>query len=549
MADRARRNQQSVGWRGQGQQGEAGYRTIPEVLADAARRDPDGTWLRTDEGSLTFGGAAAQVAITALALREAGVNRGDLVLVTARTTGAYLLCWLALAALGAVTVSANPRSAPAELAGLARQTSPRAIITDPGLASLTSEADVAGRAAVGVLDADELTVGWPGRAPAPAGARSPLPGPVTPGDLAVLIPTSGTTGRSKLVMQTHRAYAMAGEGFPFWMELTPADRLMTSLPLFHINAPAYSVMGSLASGAGLILLPRFSASTFLDSARRHGATEFNAIGAMLEILMRQEPRPGDADTPLRLCYTGPAPARERQEEIERRFGLRIVVGYAMSESPYGLIWPHGTRPFGTLGKPRQHPRLGVVNEARVIGPDGAPLPPGETGELQLRNPVITPGYWGMPEETAQAITSDGWLHTGDLVTRGDDGSYTFVARKKEVLRRRGENLSPAEVEEALASHPSVLEVAVVGVPSELSEEEVKAFVVPAPGFSLDFAALRAHAATLLASYKVPRYWQAVDELPHTPTTRVAKHLLPQGHPPEEWDAEGPGRPRTGSAPR
>jgi len=549
MADRARRNQQSVGWRGQGQQGEAGYRTIPEVLADAARRDPDGTWLRTDEGSLTFGGAAAQVAITALALREAGVNRGDLVLVTARTTGAYLLCWLALAALGAVTVSANPRSAPAELAGLARQTSPRAIITDPGLASLVSEADVAGRAAVGVLDADELTVGWPGRAPAPAGARSPLPGPVTPGDLAVLIPTSGTTGRSKLVMQTHRAYAMAGEGFPFWMELTPADRLMTSLPLFHINAPAYSVMGSLASGAGLILLPRFSASTFLDSARRHGATEFNAIGAMLEILMRQEPRPGDADTPLRLCYTGPAPARERQEEIERRFGLRIVVGYAMSESPYGLIWPHGTRPFGTLGKPRQHPRLGVVNEARVIGPDGAPLPPGETGELQLRNPVITPGYWGMPEETAQAITSDGWLHTGDLVTRGDDGSYTFVARKKEVLRRRGENLSPAEVEEALASHPSVLEVAVVGVPSELSEEEVKAFVVPAPGFSLDFAALRAHAATLLASYKVPRYWQAVDELPHTPTTRVAKHLLPQGHPPEEWDAEGPGRPRTGSAPR
>ncbi len=535
--------------RGRNQQSEAGYRTIPEVLADAARRDPDGTWLRTDEGSLTFGGAAAQVAITALALREAGVNRGDLVLVTARTTGAYLLCWLALAALGAVTVSANPRSTPAELAGLARQTSPRAIITDPGLASLVSEADVAGRAAVGVLDAGELTVGWPGRAPAPAGARSPLPGPVTPGDLAVLIPTSGTTGRSKLVMQTHRAYAMAGEGFPFWMELTPADRLMTSLPLFHINAPAYSVMGSLASGAGLILLPRFSASTFLDSARRHGATEFNAIGAMLEILMRQEPRPGDTDTPLRLCYTGPAPARERQEEIERRFGLRIVVGYAMSESPYGLIWPHGTRPFGTLGKPRQHPTLGVVNEARVIGPDGTPLPPGETGELQLRNPVITPGYWGMPEKTAQAITSDGWLHTGDLVMRGDDGTYTFVARKKEVLRRRGENLSPAEVEEALASHPAVLEVAVVGVPSELSEEEVKAFVVPAPGYSLDFAALRAHAATLLASYKVPRYWQAVDELPHTPTTRVAKHLLPQGHPPEEWDAEGPGRPRTASPPR
>jgi carnitine-CoA ligase len=216
------------------------------------------------------------------------------------------------------------------------------------------------------------------------------------------------------------------------------------------------------------------------------------------------------------------------------------VGYAMSESPYGLIWAHGTRPYGTLGTPRQHPVLGVVNEAKVIAPDGEVLPAGETGELLLRNPVITPGYWGMPAETAEAITADGWLHTGDLVTLGGDGTYTFVARKKEVLRRRGENLSPAEVEEALMSHPSVQEAAVVGVPSELSEEEVKAFVVPATGDGVDFAALRAHAATLLASYKVPRYWQAVADLPRTPTSRVAKHRLPQGHPPGEWDAEADG---------
>jgi crotonobetaine/carnitine-CoA ligase len=516
---------------------DAGYRTIPEVLTDAARRDPDGIWVRADDGSMTFAAAAAQVAATAEALRAAGVERGDHVLVTARTTAPYLLCWLALAWSGAVTVSANPRSAPAELAGLAHQTTPRAIITDPGLMPLVTEAGLTGLPPLGVLDAGELTEGWQDLAP--ASAPPPVP-PVCPADVAVLIPTSGTTGRSKLVMQTHRAYAMAGEGFPFWMELTATDRLMTSLPLFHINAPAYSVMGSLAAGAGLILLPRFSASTFLDSARRHGATEFNAIGAMLEILMRQEPRPGDADTPLRLCYTGPAPARERQLEIEKRFGLRIVVGYAMSESPYGLIWPHGTRPYGTLGMPRQHPRLGVVNEAKVIGAEGEVLPPGETGELLLRNPVVTPGYWGMPEETAEAITGDGWLHTGDLVTRNDDGTYTFVARKKEVLRRRGENLSPAEVEEALVSHPSVLEAAVVGVPSELSEEEVKAFVVPAPGADLDFAALRAHAATLLASYKVPRYWQAVADLPRTPTSRVAKHRLPRDHPPDEWDAEAGG---------
>ena len=221
--------------------GTAPYRTIPEVLSDAARRDRDGIWIRSDEGSVSFGGALAQTAATARALREAGVGHGDLVMVTLRTTPPYLLCWLALASIGAVTVSANPRSSPAELAGLAHQTSPRAVITDAGLYPLITEAGIGGVPELGVLDAGELAGGWAGARPAGA-APSSLGTGVSHNDVAVLIPTSGTTGKSKLVMQTHRAYAMAGEGFPYWMELTAADRLMTSLPLFHINAPAYSVM-------------------------------------------------------------------------------------------------------------------------------------------------------------------------------------------------------------------------------------------------------------------------------------------------------------------
>jgi crotonobetaine/carnitine-CoA ligase len=511
-------------------------RTIPALLSRAASRNPDGIWLRAGDAQLTFAQAAGRVGAVAHSLRNAGVRRGDLVVVTARTTPPYLLCWLALASLGTVSVATNPRSAPAELAGLIRQVSPRALVTDAGLAGLVDAAGIADVPELGVLDAGALGGGGQDVAELPDVA-------VTPDDLATLIPTSGTTGKSKLVMQTHRAYAMAGEGFPFWMELTAADRLMTSLPLFHINAPAYSVMGSLACGAALVLLPRFSASGFIDAARRHGATEFNAIGAMLEILMRQPPREDDADSPLRLCYTGPAPERARQEEIEARFGLRIVVGYAMSESPYGLIWAHGTRPFGTLGTVRQHPVLGVVNSARVVDEAGAELGAGETGELLLRNPVLTRGYWGMPEETARVLT-DGWLHTGDLVTVGADGTYTFVSRVKEVLRRRGENLSPLEVEEVLAAHPDVLECAVTGVPSELSEEDVKAFVVAVPGAKLHFAGLREFAAGRLAAFKVPRYWQQVEDLPRTPTSRVAKHRLPAGHPPGEYDAEAavPGTP-------
>jgi crotonobetaine/carnitine-CoA ligase len=143
----------------------------------------------------------------------------------------------------------------------------------------------------------------------------------------------------------------------------------------------------------------------------------------------------------------------------------------------------------------------------------------------------------MPDETAAILPGDGWLRTGDLVTVNDDGTYTFVGRRKEVLRRRGENLSPLEVEEVLDSHPMVLESAVVGVESELTEEEIKAFVVLAPGSEPDLAELRAYAAERLTPFKVPRFWQLIDELPRTPTARIARHRLPTGHQPGEYDAE------------
>jgi crotonobetaine/carnitine-CoA ligase len=494
--------------------------TIPELFDRAVGTRPDKEWLLWQDERYTYAEAAARVGGIAAALAVEGIGKGDLVLATARNEPAYLFTWLAVVRLGAIFVSANPKGSAQELAGLVAQTEPKLVVTDAELAPHFERS----------LDVHEV---------AGAPDADPPPSPAEPGDPAVLIPTSGTTGRSKLVTQTHRAYAWAGEGFPYWLRLTEDDRLMTSLPLFHINAPAYSILGSVGAGASIVLLPRFSASGFIDSARRYGATEFNAIGAMLELLMSQPERPDDADNPLRLCYTGPSPARERQLEIEQRFGLEIVCGYGLSESPYALIWKHGERPYGTLGTVRQHPTRGVVNEARVVA-EGREVAPGEVGELQLRNPAVMLGYWGMPEETA-AVLVDGWLRTGDLVRREPDGNFTFVTRLKEVIRRRGENLAPAEVEAALAEHPGVAEAAVVGVPSELTDEEVKAFVVPRPGATLEPAGLRDFAAERLTRYKVPRYLQLVDELPHTPTGRVAKHRLPAGLTGEEWDAEEDGR--------
>jgi len=463
------------------------------AVDDAADR----TWLLAGNESYTFAEALERLLRAAAALREAGVGRGDRVLVTARNTPEYLFTWLALMEVGAVQVAINPASTQAEFDGFVQQVDPKLMISDDNVELL--------------FESDPDTGG---------------PADVEPDDVAVMIPTSGTTGRSKLVMQTHLAYVMAGEGFPYWLGLTADDRLMTSLPLFHINAPAYTTLGSVAARASMVLLPHFSAHSFIDDARRYGATEFNAIGAMVEILMRQSERPDDADNPIRLCCTGPSPSKERQLEIERRFGFQIVCTYGMSESPYGLIWRRGTRPYGTLGWPRQHPTLGSVNEARVT----------DEGELELRNPAIMKGYYQMPDETA-AVLVDGWLRTGDLVTANDDGTYTFVGRTKDVIRRRGENLSPAEVEAALERHPAVTEAAVIAVPSELSEDEVKAFVVPAAGATVDVGELRTFAATQLAPFKVPRYYEVVADLPHTPTGRMAKHKLPRERTPEEVDTD------------
>ena len=178
-------------------------------------------------------------------------------------------------------------------------------------------------------------------------------------------------------------------------------------------------------------------------------------------------------------FGGPTPERDRHLEFERRFNLTLTSGYALSESPYGMIWPReGPPPYGAIGSLRQHPKLGEVNEARVVDDQGAPVQDGVAGELLLRNPAVMLGYYRLPEET-QAVLRDGWLHTGDLVRQDADGIYWFLGRKKEVIRRRGRTSAHARSRRSSNEHPAVAECAVVGVPSEVSEEDVKAFVRPA----------------------------------------------------------------------
>src|SRR5215207_5745223 len=208
-------------------------RTIPTFFRDAVEAVGEKTWLLADGDELTYAGALARIERAAAGLRAAGVGHQDRVLVTARNRGDFLLTWLAVMEVGAVEVPIDPRSSATELAGFVAQATPTLIVTDAELVAVARHAVDETRSAARIVDvADLFATDADGRGPAT----------IDPDDLAVMIPTSGTTGRSKLVMQTHRSYAMAGEGFPYWMELTGDDRLMTSLPLFHVNALAYSVM-------------------------------------------------------------------------------------------------------------------------------------------------------------------------------------------------------------------------------------------------------------------------------------------------------------------
>jgi crotonobetaine/carnitine-CoA ligase len=491
--------------------------TIPDLLEWRAARSATRPWLFFEDVSWTLGAVIDEVDRFAVGLAERGVTHGDRVALLLGNRPEALFAWFAANRLGAIAAPLNHALKRPELAGLLRLEQPRVLVVGEEHGGLAA-------AACGDLDETARPVVVAPHALASAGRGAPRAA-VSADDVAVLIATSGTTGAPKAVMQTHRTYMLTAEAFPAWLGLGEADRLLVALPLFHVNAQAYSTMGALCAGAGLALLPKFSATRFWDDARRLGATQLNAVGAMLHILLKGERRATDREHSIRVVYSALALPEAQHRDFEDRFGVTLTVGYGMSESTFGTVWPLGEEPrYGTMGRLRQHPRLGAINRARVVRDGGGDAADGEAGELWLSNPGTMRGYWADPGQTAAALDG-GWLHTGDLVRRDADGFYTFVARTKEVIRRRGENVSAAEVENVLLAHPAVAEAAVVGVSSELGEDEIVAYVAPRAGAAIDVAVLQAWARERLADFKVPSAIHVRDSLPRTATERVAKHLL------------------------
>ncbi len=502
---------------------------VRDFLEQAAAERGQEPFLITRAGELTYAEFDARVNRAAEMWQAQGVAKGDRVAFMVENSAEFLTAWLGLAKIGAILVGLNTRWKAPEVAEALTRTGPRLTLAD---AVHLQTVRAAGAGAVLALRDFEAS--------AERARGSFERPPLEAGDPISFIFTSGTTGYPKAVQQTHGGYVLTGQAYPWWLRLERGDRIYACLPLFHVNAQAYSTMGTIGVRGSLILVERFSAGRFWDDVRSYRANAFNFVGAVIAVLLKAEPSPRERDHELRVMYGAPSFPGDVRAAIEARFGARIISGFGMSETTFGLIEdPYGERRSGSMGRPRQHPDPAFLNEARVVDASNRELPPGQPGELVFRNPAIMRGYYRDPERTAEALR-DGWLRTGDLAVRDAGGFFYYVDRLKDVIRRRGENVSSVEVETVLTAHPAVEEAAVVGVPSELTDQDVLAVVQPVAGQRVEPAALAAWCAERLADFKVPRFIQVVGELPKTSTGKVQKKALEEGLGDRAgwWDREG-----------
>lgn len=489
--------------------------TIDGLLAERARTHADAVFLRFASGDLTYADVDERTARLAGGLASAGVGRGDVVPVLMPNSPEFAITWLALCRLGAVACLVNTAfKGPALTHAIG--VSGASVVVEHGSVTPNLDAVIADLPVVRTrIDAAR----WADLAASPPVAAGVSAHRAS--DPAMVLFTSGTTGVSKGCVLSHRYELRQAELMAEHLGFGPDDVFYCPYPMFHIDATVLTVGPALVLGATAAIGERFSVSGFWPEVRRFGATVFDFMGATLTMLHKAPRREDDIDNPVRLAWGVPVPD-EFAADFEARFGLQLVELYGSTDAGLPMYHP--------VDVPRRPGSCGAVIDAydtRLVDDDGFEVPVGETGELLVRplEPSLTAdGYLGMPEATL-ASRRDLWFHTGDLLRRDADGFHTFVGRRSDSIRRRGENISAFEVEEVVKLHPDVLDAAAFGVPSELTEDDVMVAVVARPGATVDPAALLAFCAERAARHMVPRYVDVVDDLPRTPTEKVRKDAL------------------------
>jgi crotonobetaine/carnitine-CoA ligase len=480
--------------------------TLAQLVARAAELWPERTaWLFDETGErFTFAQVDAETSRIAAALTERGIGPGDRVAVMLRNVPAFPLIWLGLAKIGALLVPINTNYREFDGAHVLRHSGAKLVVAAAEFTELLGRISLAE-----VLTPDQLG----------DGATLPDFTPVPESPVNVQY-TSGTTGAPKGCVLPNRYWTTLAVSLATDFPAVGEDDVILTAQPFHYIDPQWNVALGLAGGATLVVLDRFHPSTFWAKVREHGVTWFYCLGLMPTLLLRQEPSDADRAHRVRAISASAIP-HDLHAELERRWGVPWFEAFGMTETGgdirVGAADHDETVGTGCIGRPSRD------REVMIAGDDGKPLPRGETGQLLIRGIGLMHGYHEDPAATAKAF-ENGWFHTGDLARMDDAGRVYYVGRTKDMIRRSGENVSADEVERALLLHPAVRLAAVIAVPDELRGEEIKAYVVcdgerPTP------AELAAFCTEKLAYFKVPRFWAFPDELPLTPSERVAKGEL------------------------
>ncbi|MEP7205960.1 MAG: AMP-binding protein [Casimicrobiaceae bacterium] len=496
-------------------------RTIRAVIDAHADGTPDAPFLLAPEPGTTITYAALRDICRAIGgeLAAAGIPPGEVVSFLLPNGVSAATIFLGAMYAGYVVAPMSLLAQDAQLQYILPHSGTRLVFAESGHAERLRDAAMrsGSRAVVRVTSPDALGFGRP--------LPRTCPPPPTPDTAALLMYTSGTTGLPKGALLSHRSLVHAARAVATAHRLGPADRVLSSLPLFHINGQCIATLAPLLSGGSVVMPHRFSTSRWWPLVEAYRPTWLNVVPTIIAYLLH-----GEAPTPaqraacraVRFARSASAPLPpEQHRAFEGRFGISVLEAMGLTECASvafaNPIEPEA-RKLGSPGEP-----VGI--EARVVAPDGRVLPARVAGEIQLRGESVMMGYYKAPELTAGAVSRDGWLATGDLGFRDEDGFYFITGRLKELIIKGGENIAPREIDEALLQHPAVLEAAAVGIPDPDYGQEILACVVLKPGVDLEEEALRSHCLALLGRYKAPRQYRFMSELPKGPSGKVQRLKL------------------------
>ncbi|HWY00889.1 MAG TPA: long-chain fatty acid--CoA ligase [Mycobacterium sp.] len=486
-------------------------------LVASKDRHRDRIALRCDDLQFTFAEFDAAAARVATLLERAGIEPGDRVGLMLPNTPAFAIAFYGIMYRGAVAVPMNPLLKAREVAYYLSNSGARALFATPAFADEATAGAAEVRARCWVVDDAALM-----KLIADLPEHSPVER--ADDDVAVILHTSGTTGKPKGAMLTHGNLGRNAEvSVRTLVETGPDDVVMGCLPLFHVFGLTCGLNGSVLAGAMLTLIPRFDPRKALEVIERDGVTVFEGVPTMYSALLSvaEEASP-QATRSLRTCVSGGAALPVQVlADFEKAFGCTVLEGYGLSESSPAAAFNHPNRPrkAGSIGTPIQ----GV--QMRVVDLDGVEVPQGDTGQIQIRGHNVMKGYWNLPDATKDTITADGWLNTGDVGRVDEDGYFYIVDRTKDMIIRGGYNVYPREIEEVLYEHPAVAEAAVIGIPHDSLGEEVGAAVALKKGSAATADELRDYVKARVAAYKYPRLVWLVDALPKGPTGKLLKREI------------------------